>query len=75
MNCIHCGSSKLRTSRIRASDWVRLLIFQLPVRCRVCHERGYAGLLLSINLRQAERARRSEDRAAKRRHTSATNEH
>jgi len=65
MNCPHCGGASFRTSRFRLSDIPRLLLFQFPVRCRSCRERGYAGLLLAMNLRQAGRIRHIEERAAK----------
>ena len=52
-----------RTSRIRLSDIARLLLFQDPVRCRACRERQFTGLMLALNLRQAGRVRRTEERA------------
>ena len=64
MKCQYCGSTKLRTSRFRVGDVVRLLLFQYPLRCRACRERDYAGLMLAIGLRQAEKARRAEESAA-----------
>jgi hypothetical protein len=64
MKCHYCGSSKLRVSRLRVGDVVRLLLFQYPIRCRACRERDYAGLMLAIGLRQAEKARHAEERAA-----------
>ncbi len=72
MNCIYCGSSKIRTSRFRLKDLVRLLLFQFPVRCRACNERDYAGFLLVLNLRQAEKVHRDEARRSKRRRTKVT---
>jgi len=76
MICAYCGSSKFRTSRIKINDLIRLLLFQLPVRCRSCHERDYAGFMLASNLRQAEKVRRNETQQSKRRRpkTADTNE-
>lgn len=64
MKCHYCGSTKLRVSRLRGGDIVRLLLFQYPIRCRACRERDYAGLMLALGLRQAEKARHAEERAA-----------
>lgn len=71
MKCQYCGSTKLRTSRLRVGDVVRLLLFQYPVRCRACRERDYAGLMLAVGLRQAEKARRAEESAAGRNRAKA----
>ena len=65
MKCPHCGATSFRTSRLRLSDIPRLLLFQYPVRCRTCREREFAGLLLAMNLRQAGRIRRIEERTGK----------
>lgn len=61
MNCPHCGSSSFRTSRFRTSDLARLLLFQFPVRCRSCRERNYAGFILAMNFRQADKVRHQND--------------
>lgn len=45
MHCFHCGSTKLRVSRLRSSDFVGLLRLQVPLRCRFCHERFHRSLL------------------------------
>jgi hypothetical protein len=45
-------------SRFRLKDFERLLLLQYPVRCRHCHRRVYAGLLLALVLLQASRIRR-----------------
>jgi hypothetical protein len=63
MHCPQCGSNHLRTSRLRSSDFPRLLLFQYPVRCRVCRERMHVGLLLALNLKQSEKIRRRENTA------------
>jgi hypothetical protein len=36
MNCPFCGKSRIRTSRLRMSDFPEPLIGRLPVRCRDC---------------------------------------
>ncbi len=65
MKCPHCGSTSFRTSRLRLSDIPRLLLFQLPVRCRTCREREFTGFMLAMNLRQAGRIRQMEERTRK----------
>lgn len=70
MQCTHCGAANLRTSRLRLLDIPRFLLFQYPVRCRNCRERDYIGFLLALNLRQAARVRRSEERAKRDEQTS-----
>jgi hypothetical protein len=44
VRCFHCGSSKLRLSRLRSNDFAGLLQLQVPLRCRFCHERFYRSL-------------------------------
>jgi hypothetical protein len=39
VNCLYCGSNRLRLSRFHLFDIPRLLVLQLPVRCRSCGER------------------------------------
>jgi hypothetical protein len=70
MKCPHCGATTFRTSRLRPSDIPRLLLFQYPVRCRTCRERGFAGLMLALNLKQAGKIRHMEERAKKAREGS-----
>jgi len=65
MDCPHCGSSTFRTSRFRLSDLPRILLFQYPVRCRSCRERSYAGFILAMNLRQADKVRQKEESSRK----------
>jgi len=50
MLCSHCSSPDLRRSSFHKEDLVRLLVFQLPVRCRECHERMFTNLLVALNL-------------------------
>ena len=62
MKCDLCGLSSFRTSKFRPSDVPRLLYFQLPVRCRECSERYYAGILQVMQLRQTQKIRRENER-------------
>jgi hypothetical protein len=66
MKCLYCGSTMMRTSRLRLADIPRLFLFQYPVRCRFCHERYYVGFVTGLNLRQAEKIRHQEDRNRRR---------
>ncbi len=50
MMCPNCLSQDLRTSRFRIADLARILILQLPVRCRNCQQRGYAFLHQALRL-------------------------
>jgi len=45
MGCIYCGSTNLRNSQIRVSDWPSLLLLKMPFRCRSCKERTYLGVV------------------------------
>jgi hypothetical protein len=47
VNCYHCGSGRIRLSRIRASDIVRIFQLKIPVRCRSCMERRHVNLFLA----------------------------
>lgn len=48
--CHSCGSSELRTSRLRSEDFGKLLSFRYPVRCRICRERNFVFLPLAFVL-------------------------
>jgi hypothetical protein len=58
MNCRWCGSSSIRTSRLRLADLPRLFTLQLPMRCRSCEERYFANIFSALKFRGAEKARR-----------------
>ena len=45
MNCPYCGSLRLSTSRLRPSDFPKLVIGRLPMRCRECDVRFFAWLM------------------------------
>jgi len=63
MNCHWCGSSTgLRNSRLRVSDLPRLILFQLPVRCRSCDGRYFANFWGASKLRTQVRERREARR-------------
>lgn len=55
MKCFHCGSNRLRISRLRQFDFVRLLRLQLPVRCHACMDRMYVGLFAAWNMDAARK--------------------
>jgi hypothetical protein len=50
VNCLYCYSSRLRFSRFHLFDVSRLLMLQLPVRCRSCGERFYASIFRAWKL-------------------------
>jgi hypothetical protein len=56
--CRYCGSSHLRSSRVRWKDLVRLMRFQLPVRCGVCHNRDFMGIGRALEVRRQAKERR-----------------
>jgi hypothetical protein len=58
--CRRCGSSEFRVSRFRLADMRRLLVLQLPVRCRACMLRDYVFIPLIFKIRNAARARHRE---------------
>jgi hypothetical protein len=62
MKCSLCGSQRIHTSRFRRSDILHLFILQLPVRCRECLSRGYAGLSTVLSLRKTEKGRLRDER-------------
>ena len=61
MRCSHCGLASFRTSRFRPYDLARLFRFQLPVRCRICSERRYEGILAVLKLRRVQTVRRENE--------------
>ena len=70
MNCPFCNSSKVRRSRVRASDLLHVLFLRVPVRCRNCQERGYVQLSQARGLEASSNSRR--ERKKMRRHGQAT---
>jgi predicted Zn-ribbon and HTH transcriptional regulator len=58
--CPNCLSQDLRTSRFRLPDLARILILQLPVRCRNCRQRGYAFLHQALRLPARKGPRRNQ---------------
>ncbi len=56
MQCLECGSVKIRPSRLRLSDMPRLMLLRMPVRCHTCLSRTYTPLVLALRMRQARRA-------------------
>jgi hypothetical protein len=62
MNCQWCGSSEIRSSRLRLADLPRLSVLRYPVRCRSCEERYFISVFAALKLRAAEKARRMERR-------------
>lgn len=65
MNCLWCGSSSLRTSRLHFLDLARLSILQYPVRCRECDERFFTNVFRAFRLNAATKARRMARRNRK----------
>jgi hypothetical protein len=63
MLCTLCHFSAFRLSHYRSGDFINLLLFQYPVRCRDCHERQYGSWLLALQLWQAQRVRRAEHKS------------
>jgi hypothetical protein len=48
MECVYCGSSKLRMSRYRMSDMASLLLLKRPYRCRTCNGRMYLSVFAGL---------------------------
>jgi len=64
MNCLWCGSAKMRVSRLQISDINQLFLFRYPVRCRACFERDHVPFLRAWRLgRLSKRRARSNDAA------------
>jgi DNA-directed RNA polymerase subunit RPC12/RpoP len=53
MDCPYCGNRRIRTSRLRWSDFPDPLIGRWPMRCRECGDRFFAWLpqMLASNRR------------------------
>lgn len=58
MYCSHCGSERLRLSRLRLSDLPRLLLFLYPVRCAACFDRAFVSLSAAFKIRRDASARK-----------------
>lgn len=55
MICSRCKATEFRLSSLRLRDLPRLLLLHYPVRCRFCHRRAHAGILLALMLLQLRR--------------------
>lgn len=66
MKCLFCGSERLRTSRFRAADMIRLLGFQYPIRCNDCKMRTYVGILQALQIRRVHKLTRKRHTALQR---------
>jgi hypothetical protein len=59
MNCPRCGSKSIRLSRMRTSDFLRLLFLVRPVRCHICLHRRYVNVFAALMLREKPRGENS----------------
>jgi hypothetical protein len=57
MKCSFCGSDRVRISKLHASDFLRLIFLQYPVRCHACYERSYVSLATARRIRRAKKLR------------------
>ena len=57
VHCHACGSRNLRPSRLQLRDFVFLLTFRFPVRCRYCRDRFYASIFSIRKIWRDARAR------------------
>jgi hypothetical protein len=57
MKCSLCGSTRIRTSRLRGFDFARLIVLQFPVRCRECYDRAFVNVFLALTLRESDKGR------------------
>lgn len=58
MKCLFCGSERLRASRFRAPDLIRLLGLQFPIRCVDCKKRTYVDILHALQIRHIHKITR-----------------
>jgi hypothetical protein len=58
--CSLCASIDFRRSRLRRKDITRLLLLQLPVRCRICSDRTYAGVRTALIVQKADKVRHAQ---------------
>lgn len=67
IQCRKCGRSNFRLSKLHRFDLRRLLLFHVPVRCRVCHHRGYTSILHALEIagepKPVARVRRADEGA------------
>lgn len=54
LKCDLCKSTDFRWSRFRPGDVSRLFSLKLPVRCRTCWDRSYAGIWRAFRVRHAK---------------------
>lgn len=57
--CWGCRSTRFRSSHLRLSDFLQLLAFRLPVRCRDCHARVHTNVFRALVIKHADHVRHS----------------
>lgn len=65
MKCSLCGSERLRLSRLRRPDFMRLFMFSYPVRCVTCYERMSVSLFTALRIHRDAAARKRTARGGK----------
>lgn|GEM_PF-2448381 len=60
MKCQYCPSTMFRRSRMRAADFMRIFLLELPVRCMRCRQRQSGPFLLSAISLSSESRKRHE---------------
>jgi hypothetical protein len=60
MKCKNCNSPAFRISRLRSTDFLRLLFLQYPVRCRHCHARSFIDFLRAYGIQRARKLSRQD---------------
>ena len=52
IRCHDCGSMQFRRSHLRVTDLRKLIFLRYPVRCAVCHARGFTSIPIAFSLKQ-----------------------
>ena len=65
MNCLICGSERLRLSHLRGSDRAHLLSLSYPVRCVACSGRMFVSWFAVFGIHRKARARKRAAREAR----------
>ena len=56
MKCERCGSTELQISRYRVRDLSQVLILRCPVRCQICYNRQFVGIVKALKIHRASKA-------------------
>lgn len=70
IQCMRCGSTKVRLSHLCFPDAVQMVALRYPLRCRECRHRWFANIFSAIKVHRSDVLRRNKRHEQKEAHAS-----